>query len=60
MTLISDIDADIKAENKLEKAAKKNEGVTLTADEVQRIWKHIEWLGEERESLLSSGAFDDD
>ena len=60
MTLISDIDANIKAENKLEKAAKKNEGVTLTADEVQRIWKLIEWLGEERESLLSSGAFDDD
>lgn len=60
MTLMSDINADIKALNKLEKAAKGDEGVILNAREVQRIWKHIEWLGEERESLLSSGAFDDD
>jgi hypothetical protein len=60
MTIMDDIDADMKALDKLEKAAKKNTGVILSACEAKQIQDHIEWLANERESLFNSGAFDDD
>jgi hypothetical protein len=58
---MDNIDANMKAYEKLREAAKKSEGVILTAGEVQRIQNHIKWLCEDRESLLSfASAFDDD
>jgi len=61
MTIMDDINADMKAFKKLKKAVEKNEGVTLSASEAKRIRNHIEWLGSERESLISSSAgWDDD
>jgi len=55
-----DIDAKIKTMNRLKEAAEKGESVTFKSHEAKWIHEHIRWLGDERESLLSSGAFDDD
>jgi rubrerythrin len=60
MTVMDDIDADRKVFEKLRKAVERSEGVTLSAGEAKRIRDHIKWLGDERESLLNSGVFDDD
>lgn len=57
--IMDDINADRKAFEKLYKAVEKNEGVTLTAVEAKRIRSHIEWLGNERESLIRSLPDDD-
>jgi hypothetical protein len=59
VTLMEDIEIGSRARAKLADAAKKGTGVILTPEEVLQLEQHLVWLANEREELLSSGAFDD-
>ncbi len=57
---MDDINFTSKVLGKVRDAAEKNEAVTLSAKEAKRVQDHIEWLSNERETLLNSGVFDED
>jgi hypothetical protein len=58
VSILDDIRKSTAARAKLEAIAKGG-SEQLTADEAERLLSHMRWLSSERDSLLSSGAFDD-
>lgn len=56
--ILAEIKKDTCAFNRLAAIAD-GKDVHLTADQAERIRKHINWLSKERDSFLSDGCFDD-
>jgi len=59
MTGLDGIRAMQRAQEKLKEAVAMGLGATLTARETKELLDHLEWLGNQRESLLRSLPDDD-
>ncbi len=58
MSILEDLDIAAKARKTLDRIAN-GEDVRLTAEQAKSLQQTMGWLLKERESLLSSGYFDD-